>query len=207
MGELSAWPSLEEAIEYVAFQSEVAGGWATKTFVQNDTGQPAFTHAVAPDVLTELLQEGLGASLLALAIDAIQMAALNGKLRCRGTSPYKAAPTDIDPADWREVTISPDGQVSWTTRFRTAWDRVYVDGRQLRRLFPRTSGRRGVKAAEMQCAAWLTTLPPQPVLRKPDVWIAARARWGHKLSREGFDRAWKGSADPAWKKKGRRPRK
>jgi hypothetical protein len=71
---LPSWPSLEEAIEYVAFQSELAGTWATETFYRNDTAQPAFPKAGSPDVLLQLLEKGFGGSLLARAVDATRRA-------------------------------------------------------------------------------------------------------------------------------------
>ena len=203
MGKDDPWPSLAKAIRYVAFESDARREWLRAALTKPDYSA-AFATPIHAEVANEIVAEIGGASLYSRAARAIQDAAARGKLRCRGTK-VGASPADIDAAVWNDVVISiPDGAVTYTANFRTAFGSVYVDGSQLRRLWPRSSGRAGVRAAEIECEHWIAKMPPSPMQRKAVIRAQAQRTWGDRLSNDGFDRAWSKSAPKEWRRPGRR---
>jgi hypothetical protein len=215
----AAWLPLVEAIEYVAYKSDKARTWALGRFKDGDdpTGEkPFFAGPIAASTLREVLSEGLvGGSLQADAIEAIQDAAMAGKLRCRGVDPGSAESVEIEAGEWAHIEVSAEGEAFRVLKRgaksiqicrRVVWQNIVVEGRQLRRLFPRSSGKSGMQAAETHCGAWLKSLEPSPARRKNDVWEEARRKWGEGLSRDAFDRRWEASVPGEWKRAGRRPK-
>jgi hypothetical protein len=215
----AAWLPLVEAIEYVAYESDKARTWALGRF--KDSADPAgkksfFAGPIAASTLREVLSEGLvGASLQADAIAAIQDAAMAGKLRCRGVDPGSAESVEIEAGEWAHIEVSAEGEAFRVLKRgaksiqicrRVVWQNIVVEGRQLRRLFPRSSGKGGTGAAETHCGAWLKRFEPNPARRKSDVWEEAGRQWGEKLSRGAFDRCWEAHAPEEWKQPGRPPK-
>jgi hypothetical protein len=133
--------------------------WALRRFKQGDSrdsDRPFFSGAIASDVIQELGSEGFGLSLHGDAIDAIRDAAMAGDLRCRGVDPYSSKSVDIEAAEWAHLEVSAEGEVFGVVKSgrksvqisrRPRWESVVVEGRQLRRLFPRSSGKGGTRAS------------------------------------------------------------
>jgi hypothetical protein len=214
---LSPWPTLEEAIEYIAEESEVARReWTAETLGEERDGKRALVplkRPPSPDLINELISTAAGASLYGRATIEIKRAAAAGKLLCRGIEVGTTMAVKIPAAGWSHLEITAEGEVARVSRVKRgrsgplveAWHSVCVDGRQLKRLFPRSSGRRGVRPAEGECGRWLAGLPSKPVRIKEDVRLDAVERWSDRLSGDAFDRAWKAHAPTEWKRKGRRP--
>jgi hypothetical protein len=152
------WISLPEAIMYVATKSERAQAWALKRFKRRGAPErPFFDDPIASDVVKGLSSEGYGLSLQGDAIDAIEVAAREGKLTFRGVSFVRSA-------EWANLEISAEGEV--LRGLVVAYQDVAVELRGLRRHFPQSSGRGGTQLAELRCRGWLRRLKPRPVRRK-----------------------------------------
>jgi hypothetical protein len=214
----AAWLPLVEAIEYVASESEQARAWVLDRFKDGTDPlheTPLFDGPIAADVLKELRLRGFGRSLWPDAIEAIKNVAMAGKLPCRGVVPFSTRSEKIEAGEWAQLEISAEGEAfrvqksgvnSMQISQCVVWQNIVVEGRQLRRLFPRSSGKGGTQAAETDCRAWLKSLTPFPVRKKEAVRQEGKGQWGDKLSDDAFDRAWKAGAPKEWKKPGR-PRK
>ncbi len=60
--------------------------------------------------------------------------------------------------------------------------------------------------AQRECARWITELASQGHMpgNKESLWEEANKKWGGRLSRRGFDRAWASAAPEDWKRSGRK---
>jgi hypothetical protein len=198
------WISSRDTI-IVAKKSKRARAWALKRFTRKGKGKgaperPLFDEPIASDVVNGLNSEGYVLSLEGDAIEAIQAAAREGKLKARG----KVA---IEPAEWATLELSAEGELLRVQKglaLGVAYQDAEFELRGVRRHFPQSSGRGGTQLAEFVCREWLRRLKARPVRRKEDVWKEARRRFG--VSRNAFMRAWKVFARKEWKRRGR-PRK
>src|SRR5262249_9468728 len=161
--------------EHVAQKSDKARTWAQEAF-KNEEAQPFFAGTPGPDIMDDLFSRDLGlVSIHAVAAEEINDALSSGKLVARGIDPATGQAIDIKPNDWVHVDISIDGQA--TINHRLAWRSVHIDARQLKRIFPRATGRRGTKRAEIECAVWIKDLSAVPRRIKSNVWNEANKKW------------------------------
>jgi hypothetical protein len=198
------WISSRDTI-IVATKSKRAQAWALKRFTRKGKGKgapyrPFFDEPIASDVVKGLNSEGYVLSLEGDAIEAIQAAAREGKLKSRG----KVA---IEPAEWATLELSAEGELFRVQKglaLGVAYQDAEFELRGVRRHFPQSSGRGGTQLAEFVCREWLRSHKSRPVRRKADVWKEAQRKFG--VSSHAFIRAWKTFAPKEWKRRGR-PRK
>lgn len=67
----------------------------------------------------------------------------------------------------------------------------------------------GTIAAETRCEQWIRELVSQGYIpeSKEALWRQATQRWGARLSRRGFDRAWANASPDEWKRSGRKSKR
>ncbi len=66
--------------------------------------------------------------------------------------------------------------------------------------------RKPTAKAQRECERWITELASQGHMpgNKEFLWKGANKKWGRRLSRRGFDRAWANAAPDGWKSSGRK---